>query len=469
VQGWQFSLTGGVLLTLRETAAAIYTTDANFDVLTTSPNTGLPLPQQVPALTGLAVSSNGALQQDSSSLARLRVTWSAVASEAVRQSGQIEVQVAEIAGGLPTGDWPTIAPVSGSATAADIPGLRIGAAVAVRARAVNTLGMRGPWRTVLHVVAGRRAPVVWRQTTAPAGAPNGDHWFDTDDGNRHYVREGGAWVSVRDSGIAQALTDAAAAQATADGKIDTFWQTSAPGSASEGDIWFDTDDGLKQYRRTSGVWVLAADTRIGQAITDAADAQATADGKVTTFVQTSAPTAEAVGDLWLDTDDGNKLHRWSGSAWVALPVGTGGLAANAASQTFTTTGVSAVTVTGTYFTPDGYASGRNTLVATVSFTAAANGEVVVTADAAGSFVNSTGSVSGGRWSIQIDGGTWDGWKRIEKGIPASASELFAMPTTRRFAVVSGVSYSFSFYASKLNSGDTFTVSNFELVAHVRYR
>jgi hypothetical protein len=104
---------------------------------------------------------------------------------------------------------------------------------------------------------------VWRQTTAPAGAPNGDHWFDTDDGNRHYVREGGAWVSVRDSGIAQALTDAAAAQATADGKIDTFWQASAPGTASEGDIWFDTDDGLKQYRRTSGVWVLAADTRIG--------------------------------------------------------------------------------------------------------------------------------------------------------------------------------------------------------------
>jgi len=268
-----------------------------------------------------------------------------VASEAVRQSGQIEVQVAEIAGGLPTGDWPTIAPVSGSATAADIPGLRIGAAVAVRARAVNTLGMRGPWRTVLHVVAGRRAPVVWRQTTAPAGAPNGDHWFDTDDGNKHYVREGGAWVSVRDSGIAQALTDAAAAQATADGKIDSFWQTSAPGTASEGDIWFDTDDGLKQYRRTSGVWVLAADTRIGQAITDAADAQATADGKVTTFVQTSAPTAEAVGDLWLDTDDGNKLHRWSGSAWVALPVGTGGLNLNAATETFSDeTGADSVSI-----------------------------------------------------------------------------------------------------------------------------
>lgn len=174
-------------------------------------------------------------------------------------------------------------------------------------------------------------------------------------------------------------------------------------------------------------------------------------------------------------------HRDTSKGYSATPVsvaltvgastliGTPQINAGAASQTFTTTGSTAVTVTGAYFTPDGFPSGRNTLIATVAFTAAANGEVVVTADAAGSFVNSTASVSAGRWSIQDDGGTWDGWKRIEKGIAASASELFAMPTSRRFAVTSGVSYSFSFYASKANSGDTFTVSNFELVAHVRYR
>jgi hypothetical protein len=80
--------------------------------------------------------------------------------------------------------------------------------------------------------------------------------------------------------------------------------------------------------------VLAVDTRIGQAISDAADAQATADGKVTTFVSASAPTADAVGDLWLDSDDGNKLYRWNGSAWVALPVGTGGLGIDAATTTY---------------------------------------------------------------------------------------------------------------------------------------
>ena len=78
--------------------------------------------------------------------------------------------------------------------------------------------------------------------------------------------------------------------------------------------------------------MLAADARIGIAIDAASDAQATADGKVTTFVAATAPTAEAVGDLWLDSDDGNKLYRWSGSAWVALTVGTGAIAANAATE-----------------------------------------------------------------------------------------------------------------------------------------
>jgi hypothetical protein len=332
VTGWRFSITGGVLLTLRETAAAIYTPDAAFDLINTSPNTGLPRPEQVPALTGLAATSGSVAQLDGSSLARVRVGWGAVASEAVRQSGRIEVQMAEVAGGLPAGDWPIVVQVAGNATAADVYGARIGILHAVRARPVNTLGMRGGWRQILHTVSGRRAPVIWRQASAPSGAnvQNGDEWVDTDDGNRRYVREAGAWVDVRDAGIAAALASAAAAQATADGKIDTFWQASAPGGAAEGDLWFDTDDGLRQYRYTSGSWVVAADTRIGTAISNAATAQATADGKVRTFVGTSAPTAEALGDLWIDTGNGNRLNRWSGSAWVQVPTGTGGLAAGAA-------------------------------------------------------------------------------------------------------------------------------------------
>ncbi len=210
VVAWRFSPAGGVLLTLRETAAANYTVAAEFDVLTASPNTGLARPEAPPAITGLAATSGGVAQIDGSSLARIRVTWAPVASEAVRQSGSIELQVAEVYAGLPAGDWPAVPPAAGRAVAADIFGQRIGRLVAIRARAVNTLGMRGPWVQITHQVSGRRAPVVWRQATAPADASvqDNDEWVDTDDANRRYLRAGGAWVDVRDATIATAATTA---------------------------------------------------------------------------------------------------------------------------------------------------------------------------------------------------------------------------------------------------------------------
>lgn len=53
---------------------------------------------------------------------------------------------------------------------------------------------------------------------------------------------------------------------------------------------------------------------IGEANTTASDAQATADGKVTTFTSETAPTADALGDLWFKVSTG-ELRRWNGSAW----------------------------------------------------------------------------------------------------------------------------------------------------------
>lgn len=199
------------------------------------------------------------------------------------------------------------------------------------------------------------------QTQAPAGGNLGDLWIDTDNQNELKRWNGSAWVSVKDAGIAQALTDAATAitdastaqttantavtnastaqtaaetaqsaaeaadskadtaQATADGKIATFYQTTAPTSGmSVGDLWFDQNNQNQQYRYNGSDWVLAVDTRIGQAVTAASNAQSTADGKVTTFYAASAPTAEGVGDLWIDTSNDNQLMRWTGSAWDTI-------------------------------------------------------------------------------------------------------------------------------------------------------
>jgi hypothetical protein len=105
-----------------------------------------------------------------------------------------------------------------------------------------------------------------------------------------------------------------------DGKTKAYYQTTAPTTGlNEGDIWFDTDDGNKQYFYTGTAWVSVQDTAI-------AAAQSTADGKNKVFRQTSAPTASAAGDLWFDTDDDNRIYRWSGTAWVANDLGTNALA-----------------------------------------------------------------------------------------------------------------------------------------------
>ncbi len=115
-------------------------------------------------------------------------------------------------------------------------------------------------------------------------------------------------------GIGEANTAAATAQATADGKIESFYQATMPAGGSEGDLWIDTDDGNKLYRHNGTTFIEVQDDAISTAITAASDAQATADGKVTTFTSETAPTADALGDLWFKVSTG-ELRRWSGSAW----------------------------------------------------------------------------------------------------------------------------------------------------------
>jgi hypothetical protein len=119
----------------------------------------------------------------------------------------------------------------------------------------------------------------------------------------------------------------------ADGKTKAFYQTTAPTvGVSEGDIWFDTDDGNKQYYYNGTAWVSVQDTAIATAQSAATAAQTTADGKNKVFRQTSAPTASAIGDLWFDTDDDNRIYRWSGTSWVANDLGNNALASISANK-----------------------------------------------------------------------------------------------------------------------------------------
>ncbi len=154
----------------------------------------------------------------------------------------------------------------------------------------------------------------------------GDLWIDTDDNNKLYRYSGTAWVAVQDTHndalVSSHSTAISSLNTAISAKTTIFYQTSQPTATATGDVWYDTDANPVTIMRWSGsAWEDITTTALSQALTAAAGAQATADGKIYTYSQTTAPTgmvAGDVGDLWIDTDDNNKLYRYSGTAWVAV-------------------------------------------------------------------------------------------------------------------------------------------------------
>jgi len=168
-----------------------------------------------------------------------------------------------------------------------------------------------------------------------------DAWYDTNDGNKLYRWTGTAWAASSDSSaLGSWITDTYTPELTAleqqvGAKIETWFQTADPSTAwttdalkleHNGDLWYNSTTKLfKRYARTgtnTGSWTTVEDAAAIAAAQAASDAQDTADGKVVSFAQASQPEAEGIGDLWIDTDDKNKLYRWSGTAWLSLRDGT---------------------------------------------------------------------------------------------------------------------------------------------------
>ena len=114
----------------------------------------------------------------------------------------------------------------------------------------------------------------------------------------------------------------------ADGKTKAYYQTTQPTTGmTEGDIWFDTDDGNKQYYYTGTAWVSVQDTAIAAAQSAATAAQTTADGKNKIYRQGTTPAGTFVaGDLWFNTASDNAISRWDGTSWVLNSLGNNALA-----------------------------------------------------------------------------------------------------------------------------------------------
>jgi len=120
-----------------------------------------------------------------------------------------------------------------------------------------------------------------------------------------------------------------------DGKTKAYYQTTAPTSGmTEGDIWFDTDDGYKLYYYTGSAWTSVQDTSIAAAQSAATAAQTTADGKNKIYRQTTMPTTGpfSEGDLWFDTDDDNRFYRYTSGAFSAFSLGNNAIASLSATK-----------------------------------------------------------------------------------------------------------------------------------------
>ena len=113
-------------------------------------------------------------------------------------------------------------------------------------------------------------------------------------------------------------------EAIGDGIIITFYQNTIPEAKHIGDLWYVTENvGTyikgKLYRYDGESWQLLDDTAITEAFEEANEARHIADGKIQSFYAETEPTeGMGVGDLWINTSDNNKLHRYNGTNWVAV-------------------------------------------------------------------------------------------------------------------------------------------------------
>lgn len=174
----------------------------------------------------------------------------------------------------------------------------------------------------------------------------GDLWVNRDDGEIYVcnsARDSGNfdpddWIPSSDyqtsqdvldelDNFAETVVDPIAVKV--DSKIETWYQTTDPAASWNtreervehlGDLWYNDTNGdvclLRYYLASTNPDVFTWQEILDQ---NALDALAGLDHKITTYRTTTPPSGDLVdGDLWIDTDDNNKLYRYNAttSTWV---------------------------------------------------------------------------------------------------------------------------------------------------------
>lgn len=166
----------------------------------------------------------------------------------------------------------------------------------------------------------------------------GDLWIDSSNEgkNKLYRWNGSQWVSVQDGFIELANQLASDAKSLAEKKVTTYTSRTAPTKTthpdlSDGDLWFNTTtakdpvtgafvakNDVKRWdeSQTPPQWVDCSDIRFAEAAAGIADLD---DEKAQIFLQTTKPANNAAnnldkGDLWINTNDKNRIHIWDPAA-----------------------------------------------------------------------------------------------------------------------------------------------------------
>lgn len=157
------------------------------------------------------------------------------------------------------------------------------------------------------------------QGTSPTAENVGDRWINTADSFREYYWDGDSWDPI-DTRIG--------ANATAISQLDTrVTQTESDITAQAGDITaLQTSVGTANSNIASNASAISAlDTRVtatettntSQA-TSITSLQATVAQRSRTFIQGTQPTAENVGDRWINSADAYREYYWDGASWGAI-------------------------------------------------------------------------------------------------------------------------------------------------------
>jgi len=168
-----FDIKQGVVLHLREENSASYSwTASDGQAVANAPDTDLPSPFIVNVPSSVAYDSRAVTTVGGDTVYNLVLQWAAYGNSFVTNGGQFEIQFKLSA----DADWRPSFFVGGDFTAADIPSTSPNVLYDLRIRAINMLGARSNWVTILNAMIGSSGGVVstldWRFVTEAVGSAN---------------------------------------------------------------------------------------------------------------------------------------------------------------------------------------------------------------------------------------------------------------------------------------------------------